>query len=392
MSRVDRRTFLTRSARVLGAAGAAALVDSPAAGAPRRRPATADDRGRAPPRPAPTWPRSEPFEGVHQAGILNPAPAPGDVRRARLVRARPRDAPAGAAGAQPARPGAHRRRPDPAARDRRAARRLGDARARQRARRADGHDRLRRLAVRRALRPGGQAPARAHDDADLPGRRARPGTDPRRRACSRSAPSTATRSSHTLRELLRTVRGSFQLRWIDRRLPERRRGPTPKSNPRNLFAFRDGTANPPTEDAALMNQLVWAGRRRAGLGRRRHLPGGAHHPHARRVLGPRRPARAGEHDRPARDTGAPLGGTDEFEDPRYDLDPKGDRIPLDAHIRLANPRTATTETNASAPRLQLPPRLRQGRPARPGPGVHRLQPEPQPPVRRRSSTGSTASR
>jgi deferrochelatase/peroxidase EfeB len=42
-------------------------------------------------------------------------------------------------------------------------------------------------------------------------------------------------------------------------------------------------------------------------------------------------------------SGAPLGGSNEFEDPRYDLDPKGKRIPLDAHIRLANPRTAATE-------------------------------------------------
>ena len=42
-------------------------------------------------------------------------------------------------------------------------------------------------------------------------------------------------------------------------------------------------------------------------------------------------------------SGAPLGGTDEFEDPRFDLDPKGERIPLDAHIRLANPRTPATE-------------------------------------------------
>ncbi len=44
----------------------------------------------------------------------------------------------------------------------------------------------------------------------------------------------------------------------------------------------------------------------------------------------------------ARASGAPLGGTDEFEDPRYDLDPNGKRMPLTAHIRLANPRTDPT--------------------------------------------------
>ena len=56
---------------------------------------------------------------------------------------------------------------------------------------------------------------------------------------------------------MRTVRGSFQ----QRRSIDGFRAPAagqPKSNGRNLFAFRDGTANPPTR-CNLMNELVWAG-------------------------------------------------------------------------------------------------------------------------------------
>ncbi len=42
-------------------------------------------------------------------------------------------------------------------------------------------------------------------------------------------------------------------------------------------------------------------------------------------------------------TGAPLGLANESDDPDYAADPRGKRIPLDAHIRLARPRTPDTE-------------------------------------------------
>jgi deferrochelatase/peroxidase EfeB len=43
-----------------------------------------------------------------------------------------------------------------------------------------------------------------------------------------------------------------------------------------------------------------------------------------------------------RDTGAPLGANSEFAVPDYTTDRDGAVIPLDAHIRLANPRTPQT--------------------------------------------------
>ncbi len=44
-----------------------------------------------------------------------------------------------------------------------------------------------------------------------------------------------------------------------------------------------------------------------------------------------------------RDSGAPLDGNNEFDTPNYATDADGKTIPLDAHIRLANPRTNETD-------------------------------------------------
>jgi deferrochelatase/peroxidase EfeB len=46
-----------------------------------------------------------------------------------------------------------------------------------------------------------------------------------------------------------------------------------------------------------------------------------------------------------RDTGYPLSGTGIYTPPDYVNDPTGDVIPLNAHIRLANPRTAGTASS-----------------------------------------------
>jgi deferrochelatase/peroxidase EfeB len=144
---------------------------------------------------------------------------------------------------------------------------------------------------------------------------------------------------HALRDLTRATRGMMQLEW---KILGFHSGPRPTGAPRNLFGYKDGIVNP-TEDES----LVWID---AHSGQPEWAVGGTFMvvrlirmlvEFWDRVGVPEQNAIIGRD----RDEGAPLGCTSETDLPDYAADPDGAVIPLDSHIRLANPRTADTDRN-----------------------------------------------
>ncbi len=151
-----------------------------------------------------------------------------------------------------------------------------------------------------------------------------------------------------LRQLMRRTRRTLTLRWVVEGFNRRANaGDRTTGSPRNLLGFVDGTANLETSPD-LLGRYVWTAPARDG--EPAWTAGGTYH--VVRVIRmlvefwDRTPLAEQEALIGRRKAnGAPLDGRHETDVPDYAADPDGALTPLDAHIRLANPRTPAAREN-----------------------------------------------
>lgn len=161
---------------------------------------------------------------------------------------------------------------------------------------------------------------------------------------------TADTNIHALRDIVKNLPDLLLVRWKQEGTvpPQAPVKPgEPAQSARNFLGFRDGSANPDSNDNTAMNQIVWV---QPDSGEPQWAVNGSYQ--AVRIIRnfverwDRTPLQEQESIFGRnKASGAPMDGARETDVPDYSKDPHGKITKLDAHIRLANPRTAQTRNS-----------------------------------------------
>lgn len=147
---------------------------------------------------------------------------------------------------------------------------------------------------------------------------------------------------HAIRNLARMGVGIVSVRWSQLGFGRTSSTSTSQQTPRNMFGFKDGTANIKAEDTALLDQHVWVAEQ-DNPSAAQWMTGGSYLV-TRRIrmdIEPWDRASLGEQEAVVGRTkgaGAPLGQDDEFDEPDFNITTgRSPIIPKTAHVRLAHP-------------------------------------------------------
>ena len=145
---------------------------------------------------------------------------------------------------------------------------------------------------------------------------------------------------HAIRNLARIGFGTVSVRWSQLGFGRTSTTSTSQSTPRNLFGFKDGTANVKAEEADALDEHVWVD----GADDQAWLAGGSY------LVARRINMRIETWDRQSlgdqemfvgrtKGAGAPLSGGTELTEPDFEMGGSNDQpiIPTDAHVRIVHP-------------------------------------------------------
>jgi deferrochelatase/peroxidase EfeB len=145
---------------------------------------------------------------------------------------------------------------------------------------------------------------------------------------------------HALRDISKHTRGGMQARW---KIDGFGSPPRPSGTPRNLLGFKDGISQPTAAEVAALNWVL------PSSGEPSWAVNGSYHVVRLISMFVEFWDRVSINEQQNmfgrfRDSGATLDSTtgNEYQPPNYAADPQGNTIPLDSHMRLANPRTKGT--------------------------------------------------